>query len=85
MANAAFILGPPFTLVETVTAYDAARREGGAAACISGRDTPLLIKGLALDWPCYDRWSFERLARLKGRVGVAQAPGMRCTRNRLGI
>jgi hypothetical protein len=81
MANAAFILGPQFTLVETLTADEVERRYGSAGACVSGRDTPLLIKGLAHDWPAYDRWSFERLARLKRCVLVssgAAACGRRC-------
>jgi hypothetical protein len=70
MAHAAFILGPEFQLVKRLTSEEAAQRDGGAAGCFKGRDTPLLVSGLAMDWPVFDRWTFSRLSRLKTCVSA---------------
>jgi len=75
MAHAAFILGPEFQLVKRLSSDDAAHRDGGAAGCFAGRDTPLVVSGLAMEWPLFDRWTFSRLSRLKRCVARARARG----------
>lgn len=74
MANAAFILGPQFQLVDTLAVEDAALRErGGPAGALATAEAPLLLKGVAEDWPLFERWSFSKLARLKGCVRARAA------------
>ena len=57
------VLGPPVSLVDTVACDDADALPGGVAGLLRDRSTPLVVTGLAQQWPLYDRWSFERLGR----------------------
>ena len=63
--DAPVVLGPPVSLVDTVAFDDAEALPGGVAGLLKDRLTPLLVTGLVHQWPLYDRWSFDRLARLK--------------------
>jgi hypothetical protein len=63
--DAPVVLGPPVSLVDTVSFDDAEALPGGVAGLLKDRLTPLLVTGLVHQWPLYDRWSFDRLARLK--------------------
>jgi hypothetical protein len=64
----AVVLGPPVALVDTIACDDANALPGGVPALLRDRSTPLLVSGLAQQWPLYDRWSFHRLARQTRRV-----------------
>ncbi len=56
--------GPGFRQVESVHWRDLAARGGFAP-----RKTPLLVKGALHHWPASQRWTFERLARLRRADG----------------
>ena len=57
------VLGPPVALVDTIACDDADALPGGVPGLLRDRSTPLVVTGLAQQWPLYDRWSFDRLAR----------------------
>jgi len=69
-ATAPLVLGPSFTVVDSVS-FEDAEAGGGVARLLGPTEEPLVVTGLALQWPCYDRWSFERLARLRSSDGAA--------------
>jgi Cupin-like domain len=58
--------GPPFQLVDTISADELAEQGG-----FQPRDRPLLVKGAVTQWPAWRKWGFNELAELKRPDGGA--------------
>jgi lysine-specific demethylase 8 len=56
--------GPTLTSVDQIDAAEL-EREGG----FRSHTRPLLVRGAIKQWPAYSRWTFDRLARLRGAEG----------------